>query len=76
MSDCPPGCSVNFNIPHVINVRTRGLLAAETMYAIVRWLANLNIKRNMTSMFVNKKHRYCQLIKQNCNIQLHVLSLL
>ena len=45
--------------PIVINVPTRGLLAAETMHAIVRWLANLNIKRNMTSMFVNKKHRYC-----------------
>ena len=44
--------------PIVINVPTRGLLAAETMHAIVRWLANLNIKRNMTSMFVNKKHRY------------------
>ena len=44
--------------PIVINVPTRGLLAVETMHAIVRWLANLNIKRNMTSMFVNKKHRY------------------
>ena len=44
--------------PIVINVPTRGLLAAETMHAIVRSLANLNIKRNMTSMFVNKKHRY------------------
>ena len=44
--------------PIVINVPTRGLLAVETMQAIVRWLANLNIKRNMTSMFVNKKHRY------------------
>ena len=44
--------------PIVINVPTRGLLAAETMHAIVRWLANLNIKRKMTSMFVNKKHRY------------------
>ena len=28
------------------------------MHAIVQWLANLNIKRNMTSVFVNKKHRY------------------
>ena len=28
------------------------------MHAIVQWLENLNIKRNMTSMFVNKKHRY------------------
>ena len=36
----------------------RGLLAVETMHAIVQWLENLNIKRNMTSMFVNKKHRY------------------
>ena len=44
--------------PIVINVPTRGLLAVETMHAIVRWLTNLNIKRNMTSMFVNKKHRY------------------
>ena len=42
----------------VINVPTRDLLAVETMHAIVQWLANLNIKRNMTSMFVNKKHRY------------------
>ena len=37
---------------------TRGLLAVETMHAIVQRLVNLNIKRNMTSMFVNKKHRY------------------
>ena len=42
----------------VIIVPTRGLLAVETMHAIVQWLANLNIKRNMTSVFVNKKHRY------------------
>ena len=44
--------------PIVINVPTRGLLAVETMHAIVQWLANLNIKRNMMSMFINKKHRY------------------
>ena len=44
--------------PIVINVPARGLLAVETMHAIVQWLANLNIKRNMTSMFVNKKHCY------------------
>ena len=44
--------------PIVINVPTRGLLAVETMHAIVQWLENLNIKRNITSMFVNKKHRY------------------
>ena len=47
-----------FTSPVVINVPTRGLLAVETMYAIVQWLANLNTKKNMTSMFVNKKHRY------------------
>ena len=44
--------------PIVINASTRSLLAVETMHAIVQWLANLNIKRNITSMFVNKKHRY------------------
>ena len=44
--------------PIVINVPTRGLLAVETMHAIVRWLENLNINRNLTSMFVNKKYRY------------------
>ena len=37
---------------------TRGLLAVETMHAIVHWLENLNIKRIMTSMFVNKIYRY------------------
>ena len=46
--------------PIVINVPTRGLLAVETMYAIVQWLENLNIKRNMMSMCVNKKHRYSE----------------
>ena len=54
--------------PIVINVPTRGLLAVETMHAIVRWLANLNIKRNMTSMFVNKKHRYSLLSTVHCFI--------
>ena len=44
--------------PIVNKVPTRGLLAVETMHAIVQWLANLNIKINATSMFVNKKHRY------------------
>ena len=44
--------------PIVINVPSRGLLAVETMHAIVQWLENFNIKRNMTSMFVNKKHGY------------------
>ena len=44
--------------PIVINVPNRGLLAVETIHVIVQWLTNLNIKRNMTSMFINKKHRY------------------
>ena len=44
--------------PIVINVQPKGLLAVETMHAIVQCLTNLNIKRNMTSMFVNLKHRY------------------
>ena len=43
--------------PIVIKVPNRGFLAVETMHAIVQWLENLNIKINMTSMFVNKKHR-------------------
>ena len=44
--------------PIVINVPITCLLAVETMHAIVQWLANFNIKINMTSMFVSKKHRY------------------
>ena len=32
-----------------------------TMTSFVPWLANLNIKCNVTSMFVNKKFRYCVL---------------
>ena len=53
--------------PIVINVPSRDLLSVETMHAIVQWLANLNniIKKNMTSMFVNKKHRY---LYQKCLI--------
>ena len=50
--------------PIVINVPTRGLLAVETMHVIVQRLENLNIKRNMTSMFVNKKYRYTTTCKQ------------
>ena len=40
--------------PIVINVPTRALLVGETKGSFVRWLANLNIKRNLTAMFVNK----------------------
>ena len=32
------------------------------MHAIVQWLAKLNIKRNMMSVFVNKKHRYKRIL--------------
>ena len=42
--------------PIVINVPTRGLLSVETMQAIVQ--CKLLFKRNMTSIFVNKKLRY------------------
>ena len=42
----------------IVKCPTRGLLTVEIMYAIVQWLANLDIKRNVTSMFVNKKHRH------------------
>ena len=41
--------------PIVINMPTRTQLAVETMTSFVPWLANLNIKRNVTSMFVNKE---------------------
>ena len=40
--------------PIDINVPTRTLLDAETKGSFIRWLANLNIKRNLTSMFVNR----------------------
>ena len=49
-------------LPIVINVPTRGLLAVETMHAIVQWLAKLNIKKNMMSVFVNKKHCYKRIL--------------
>ena len=61
--------------PIVINVPTRGLLAVETMHAIVQWLENLNIKRNMTSMFVNKKHRYRQMTNQSWSLSNLILIL-
>ena len=44
--------------PIVINVPTRGLLAVGTMTSFVQSFANLNIKRNLMSVFVNKKYRY------------------
>ena len=74
--------------PIFINVPIRGLLAVETMHTVVQWLENLNIKRNMTSMFVNKKHRYkmeksflgrllcllCLAVAQEINHAAHSLS--
>ena len=42
----------------VNNMPTRTKLAVETITSFVPWLENLNIKRNVTSMFVNKKYRY------------------
>ena len=40
--------------PIVISVPTKTLLVSKTKGSFVRWLANLNIKRNLTSTFVNK----------------------
>ena len=57
--------------PIVITVPTRGLLAVETMHAIVQWLENLN-RRNMMSMFVNKKNCY---VKYNYILLLFLLLL-
>ena len=44
--------------PIDINVPIRALLDAETKGSFVRWLANLNIERNLTSMFVNRYLSY------------------
>ena len=35
-------------------------MAVEAMTCFVPWLANLNIKRNVMSIFVNKKYRVIQ----------------
>ena len=50
--------------PIVINVPTRAFLVGERKGSFVRWLANLKIKINLTSMFVNKylPHRVCFLL--------------
>ena len=48
--------------PIVIIVPTRALMVGETKGSFVHWLANLNIKRNLTSMFfVNKYLPYMTL---------------
>ena len=50
--------------PIVINVPTRAFLVGKRKASFVRWLANLKIKRNLTSMFVNKylPYRVCFLL--------------
>ena len=48
--------------PIVINVPTRALLADETKGSFLLWLAKLNIKRNLTSMFVNKYLPYIHFV--------------
>ena len=47
--------------PVVINKPTRTSMAGETKGSFGRWLANLDIKRNLTSMFVNKYLPYISL---------------
>jgi len=48
--------------PVVINVLTRALLADETKGSFVQWLANFNIQRILTSLFVNKYLPYMVLV--------------
>ena len=55
--------------PIVIYVPTRALLVGETKGSFVRWLANLNIKRNLTSMFVNKYLPYIMLFGKAVKIE-------
>ena len=45
---------ISMTSPININVPTGALLDAETKDSFVRWLAFLNIKRNLMSMFVNR----------------------
>ena len=45
---------ISMTSPIGIYVPTRVLLDAETKNSFEQWLANLNIKRNLTSMFVNR----------------------
>ena len=43
------------------------------MHAVVQWLAKLNIKRNVTSMFENKKHRYMSV---RLRLKLHTMIII
>ena len=50
------GVGSGFQVPQMTGVlqtlcRATALLAVEEMTSFVRWLANLKIKRNLTSMF-------------------------
>ena len=45
---------ISMTSPIDINVPTRAFLDAETKSSFVQWLANFNIKRTLTSMFVNR----------------------
>ena len=55
--------------PIDINVPTRALLDAETKGSFVRWFANLNIKRNLTSMFVNRYLPYTKSLCLKANVR-------
>ena len=54
--------------PIVIYVPTRGLLAVETMHAIVQWQANLNIKKKY---YVNVCKQETSLYKKRYSIFYH-----
>ena len=58
---------ISMTSPIVINepIRCRALLGGETNDSFVRWLANLNIKRNLMSMFVSKYLPYKYVVGQN-----------
>lgn len=45
---------ISITSPIDVNVPTRALPAGETRASFVRWLAHLNKKRNVTSMFVKR----------------------
>ena len=53
-----PIAKISMMSPIDINVPTRALSDTETKGSFVPWLENLNIKRNLTSMFVNRYLRY------------------
>ena len=52
--------------PIVISVPTRGLLAVETMHAIVQWLENLNQYQKKYDVNVCKQETSLLAIKKSC----------